>query len=121
MSRLLVTGSRHGWDHDVLYAALLNARLAFDDPFPVLVHGAAPGVDSQAARIWQDWGLPVEPHPADWSMGHKAGPIRNKEMVDAGADIALAFVSPDSRGTVDCLKRLRAAGVHTLVLEGAPE
>jgi hypothetical protein len=61
--------------------------------------------------------VPPEPYPADWSFGKSGGPVRNQKMVDAGADVCLAFPLPDSTGTVDCMERARIAGIPTLVFE----
>lgn len=113
MNRLLITGTRKGWDHQILTDALTDAllRLGTGDG-TVLVHGAAPGVDRQAAYIWKGWGLEDEPHPAQWEAhGKAAGPIRNQEMVDLGADLCLAFIHPDSVGTVHCARIAEAAGI----------
>jgi len=117
MKRLLITGSRYGWDEDALKQALFDALRELGTEDTILVHGAAPGVDAQAATIWQNWGLQDEPHPADWSIGKKAGPLRNQEMVDLGADLCLAFPAVDSRGTRHCLGAAQTAGIPTVVYE----
>lgn len=114
VKRLLITGTRHGWDETELKEALADAHRQLNQPgeSAVLVHGAAPGVDSQAAVIWQLWGFETEAHPADWSLhGKAAGPIRNQEMVDLGADLCLAFVAADSRGTRHCASAAEEAGI----------
>jgi hypothetical protein len=86
----------------------------------VLVHGDCPtGVD-EWINTWGDEAADifVEAHPADWSKhGGWAGPIRNKDMVDAGADICLAFPKGESRGTRGCTKLAEKAGIATLVTE----
>lgn len=58
-----------------------------------------------------------DPHPADWSKGKMAGPIRNRHMASLGADYGLAFPTPVSRGTRGCIKELEKVGIPTLVLE----
>lgn len=119
MNRLLITGTREGWDHDHLERVL---REHYEVLQPrngspvVLVHGDAAGVDREAAAIWSAHGLPTEAHPADWgNLGKSAGPIRNSIMVNLGASQCIAFVSPRSIGTHDCIKKALAAGipVHT--------
>ena len=59
MTRILVTGSRNGWNYqqlkDALDDALKNISWHPHMPSPILVHGNAPGVDKQAAAIWQSW------------------------------------------------------------------
>lgn len=114
MKRLLVTGSRHGWDEHVLHVVLDVAYTLLNDEAGdevVLVHGAAPGVDTQAAAYWAAQGRPVEAHEALWrERGPAAGPIRNSEMVAAGADLCVAFGS--GRGTSDCASKAEAAGIE---------
>lgn len=86
-----------------------------------IVHGAAPGADSMAARIALDLHFQVEAHAANWEKhGRAAGPIRNKEMVEAGADAVFAFVDKplaESRGTANCVKQAREAGIPVYVIE----
>lgn len=109
--RILITGSRD-WT-DVPFIARMLAIAARLHPGAVLVHGDCRGADRIAAQIWIRWGLPTEPHPADWSRGRAAGPIRNAEMVKAGADLCLAFLLPGSRGAVHCAHLAEQAGITT--------
>lgn len=113
MTRILVTGSRHFDDLETMVDALNQAWLDLGKPVkPTLVHGAAKGADAMAAGLWKLWGWPTEAHAARWDeLGKKAGIVRNAEMVALGADLALAFPLPDSRGTVDCMRRAQAAGI----------
>lgn len=110
--RILVTGSRRWTDTKLIHEVLEPWFTSHPDA--VLVHGAAVGADTIAKNIWVSFGGKVEPHRADWSKyGKAAGPIRNREMVEAGADVCLAFMLPDSTGTADCVKRAKAAGIKT--------
>lgn len=125
MKRILVTGTRHGWNYaelrDALDTALADSGWTPDFLPPVLVHGDAPGVDRQAAAIWSAWGFPTEAHPADWEgQGRKAGPLRNEEMVSLGADLCLAFVHPTSRGTLDCIRRAKRDGIPVIIYKPTP-
>lgn len=115
MKRILVTGSRDWADWESIREVLEEYRYG---DF-VLVHGGARGADSVAERIWLDWGLPVERHPADWEThGRMAGPIRNRKMVSLGADVCLAFPFGDSRGTRGCIKEAERAGIPVMIVEG---
>lgn len=112
--RILVTGSRKWTDRERIRMALLWAWCELGcEPDCVLVHGDCPtGADALAAEIWSLAHLPVEAHPADWeNLKRAAGPIRNQEMVNLGADLCLAFPLPESRGTFDCMKRAERAGI----------
>lgn len=102
--RFGVTGGRD-YDDVTTVADVLSAL-----PNAVLVHGAASGADTLAARHWAGLGRPTEPHPADWTThGKAAGPLRNQEMVDSHLDLLIAF--PGGRGTADMVRRAEAAGV----------
>lgn len=111
--RILITGSRNWTDHKrVLYAMEQAAK---DVPLNevVIVHGACPtGADAIANKIAIGSSVRVERYRADWAKyGKAAGPIRNQEMVDLGADLCLAFFLGESRGTKDCSDRAERAGI----------
>lgn len=123
VSRILVTGSRNWTDRDAVFNALTDVLTECGHPADaVVVHGACPtGADRMADEIWSGFlGYPVERHPADWSrFGRGAGPRRNQEMVDLGADLCLAFLVPGSRGTADCVTRAERAGIPVRKFEAA--
>lgn len=74
----------------------------------------------------------AEPHPADWfrdcdeNCQHRprrrgercpaAGPLRNQHTVDLGADKCIAAPTEGSRGTWDCVRRAKAAGIPVRVV-----
>jgi hypothetical protein len=128
MVRILITGSRE-WPYEWMVGAQIANFIANGlDRIPtvdglddiVVVHGDCPtGVD-HFADIWaQDHIVPlggtIERHPANWDRyGRAAGPKRNQEMVDLGANICLAFPMPGGRGTQDCIRRARKAGIKVI-------
>lgn len=111
--RLLVTVSRTWKDADTAEHWLREAWLALrSDPYCVLVSGHAGYTDDECdlllESIWTKYGLPVEPHAANWmgpcgpecALGHRkqnrtgsycpaAGYRRNQAMVDSGANLCL--------------------------------
>lgn len=114
--RVLITGSRDWTDQFLIQYALdyidHKARTA---SFPVactLVVGKCRGADQIGEEIARRLGWEIDPFPANWSQhGAAAGPLRNQEMVDSGADVCVAFPLGASRGTRDCIARARAAGI----------
>lgn len=90
-------GSRRWHDR----AAIEHRLSELPDPGSVtIVHGNAAGADRIAHQEAQKAGLLVEAHPADWEQyGKSAGPRRNIEMADLGADLCIAFWDGRSTGT----------------------
>lgn len=149
---VLVTGSRHA---DESHHPLIMERLAEavhpHQPWPtrpgvrlVLRHGAAPGVDTIAARIAESWGWLLNQHTADWAhcaedcppRSHRklsldgfmycplAGPRRNKVMVDMlpRPNAVVAFpdrdATPGKSGTLQCLLYAIRQGLHIASVDG---
>lgn len=114
--RVLVTGSRNWTDSAVVKAQLTDLASRRREHM-TLVHGAAKGADTIAASLADHMGWDVEAFPAEWDrFGRRAGPVRNQLMVDHGADICLVFPLPDSRGTWDCVRRAKAAGIPLVIV-----
>ena len=125
--RVIVTGSRHYPHQEAVWEALYQRH---SDELTV-VHGACPTGADLHAHQWffraESVGAIEEPHPAQWetctpACYHRpgktcpaAGPRRNQEMVDLGADICLAFPWGESRGTMDCVRRARKAGIPVVI------
>lgn len=112
--RILITGSRYWTDYGAIYDAIRNETRG--NRHVTIIHGGASGADHLAGLVAQNLGLKSEEYPAQWQFhGKSAGPIRNQEMVDDGADICLAFPTAKSIGTWDCVRRAKAAGIPVKV------
>ena len=88
----------------------------------VVVTGACPtGADALAEK----WAFlryhTVKRFHADWEKhGKAAGPIRNREMVEWVAEresYAVAFWDGKSRGTTDCIRRIRERKIPLKVVK----
>lgn len=127
-SRVIVTGSRTWSDAQVIRLALNEVLEDFPRPW-VLVHGGNGmrraggyygdqplGADAISDSIWRTWGRPVEVYWARWDeLGRAAGPIRNRRMVNDGADLCLAFPLGESRGTYSTIALAEAADIPVRV------
>lgn len=113
--RILVTGSRAWTDGVVISNALWDAWTQFGKGDATLVSGACrTGADAIAEGLWRAAGLTVERYPAAWDRyGKRAGFIRNREMVEAGADLCLAFILGESRGASMTAQLAEEAGIET--------
>jgi hypothetical protein len=108
--RVIITGSRN-WEDRAAIERILD-RLWVRDQATVIVHGGCPtGADAMAEEIWSAKGGITEVHPADWSAGRAAGPIRNQMMVNMGADWCVAFIRNSSPGASGCAEMARRAGI----------
>jgi hypothetical protein len=130
MFRLLITATRHDIDPEFVWMPLW--QMVHKHEALVIVHGDCPTGGDALAQQWvdlpgQQWNTGVkgrrngheverlviaERHPANWEYyGKWAGPVRNQEMVTAGADACFAWPADDSRGTYDCMARAYRAGI----------
>lgn len=90
----------------------------YDDGGNVTAWSATPTtfVGDTPGEVCED--LPVEGHPAEFGPnGRVLGPERNARMVALGADECPAFPLPSSRGTRNCIRLAREAGITVTVYE----
>jgi hypothetical protein len=130
---ILVTGSRSvAWDVATPVQNMLDEQLAkwqvqyvsnvvlFHGGCPDHMHSDYSSVDMVADR-WAR-ATRVQPFQADalWGeYGNAAGPTRNQDMVTVAKGliaggwrgVALAFPTKDSKGTWDCVERIKAAEI----------
>ena len=111
--RVLVTGSRNWTNRAAITSALLGVEsLEGWDVDTVVIMGDAQGADDMARQAAISLGYSVEVHKASWhKYGKRAGPDRNQRMVNAGANLCLAFPLAESKGTWDCVRRAAEAGI----------
>jgi hypothetical protein len=128
--RVLVTGWRDWPDthRGVIWRTLVevtgppsdHALRAGLTPAVIVVHGACPYGDVDLYAHQRADHVPsaaVEAYPAERGpRGQILGPARNSRMVNAGADVCLAFPGPNSRGTWDCVRKAVDADIPTHVL-----
>lgn len=113
--RVLVTGSRSWREMDTVTTALDWVAGRSQDPV-VLVAGGAKGADTMAESWARNRGFSVEIHRPDWSTGRAAGIRRNEAMLDAGADLVVAFWDGESRGTSHCISKARERGMKVWIV-----
>lgn len=117
--RVLVAGSLHWPDHEVLRHTL---RAYYSCPEDVLVCAAeARGVPGQAQALWEDWGGTVERHSVDapalrgLSMAARRE-RRDAAMVASDIQMALIFLYRIGRDSSRCGRLATQAGITTNVL-----
>lgn len=109
--RVLVCGGRNFSDVARLKEVL--EAIHKDRGIGTIVHGAARGADTLAAKWAMAKGIIEERHPARWSIhGKAAGPIRNTAMIESGVDLAVAF--PGGAGTSNMIELTKKYGVDII-------
>lgn len=118
--RVLVCGGRDWEDEAAVCGELEEFReeLGMFGDRMLIVHGYCPtGADHFSKAYAVRNGLDQEPHPADWDAHGKAsGPIRNREMAKAGAEVCFAFWDGKSKGTLDMIKQATAHGIPVRIV-----
>lgn len=120
---VIVTGGRH-YEHQGRVWSQLDDVRGRSRHMTLIVGDCPYGAD----KLARDWfakrrdvrgeiagtsDLAIHIYKANWSLhGTAAGPIRNKAMVDAGADLVLAFSG--GRGTASTIRLARAAGIPVI-------
>lgn len=108
--RVVIAGSRYFNDYS-LFCSVVNkclSRIRFEYDL-IILSGHCPGTDIMAERYAAENGFELEIFPADWSLGRRAGPLRNKQMIDA-ADYAIAFPG-DGPGTHSLIEFAKQKGI----------
>jgi len=110
--RILICGDRNWNDVDFIFKQLKT--MPSDT---IVIEGEARGADKQSAIAAELCGMKIERYPAKWSeYGRAAGPIRNKEMLNAKPNIVWAFHDDleNSKGTANMMAQATTAGISTI-------
>jgi hypothetical protein len=115
---IIITGTRE----DPFAEQLLNIdrRLALLPEGSLIRVGDSSGIDAYVKKAIDETftHLRYSEYKANWEkFGNKAGPIRNQEMVDCGADECWAYPNLNgiSKGTWNCIHKAKAAGIPVTV------
>jgi hypothetical protein len=123
MAILVVTGSAWLDKTDVPFIRSKLDEAKSKTTGLIVMHGGATGADEVADEWCEDNGVYSLCVKALWkARGQKAGRERNEFMVTQAKGLAIihhtfayAFPAPESKGTLDCVKRLRNANIETTV------
>ena len=113
--RVLICGGRSYNDWERFISAMDEVYRT--NTIDLVIHGAATGTDSMADR-WAGYArINQMAFPADWKkFSRSAGPKRNQQMLDEGKpDLVVKF--PGGKGTEDCVRRAKLAGIAVKVVE----
>lgn len=120
--RVIVRGSANWADQGEVFESL-NRLYLQRGPF-VLVHGAGATGSDHAVQVWmqtagQSLGCFEVPHPADFEQhGKHARSIRDKGLVDIGADLVLVFSTPGDEEAQQVVDLAKEAGIPVQEVTG---
>ena len=72
----------------------------------VIISGTANGADKLGERYALEHDYKIWRFPADWSLGRKAGPIRNEKMSE-NANACIVFWDGQSRGSKNMIENAK--------------
>lgn len=114
--RVLVCGGRHYDSKSIVWSVLDQLQPDFVIHGDCHVREGDKWVRSGADRWADEWafsrGIPVARVPADWSIGRRAGPIRNMHMLKLQPTLVVAF--PGGNGTDSMVRFARRSSVRVL-------
>lgn len=84
------------------------------DRIEEIVSGVARGIDNLGEQLAEKRGLEISKFPADWSVGRKAGHLRNADMAKY-TDIAIVLWDGRSKGTRNMIEQMRKVKKPCLV------
>ena len=124
--RVIIAGSRSFNDYEFLKTNCLNIfrqlkAEGYDTKRETLeiISGTAKGADKLGEQFAEEFNLKVVRFPADWSLGKKAGFIRNRQMAlyakeDNG--VLIAFWDGVSKGTKSMINLANKHGLRVFVV-----
>ena len=115
---IIIAGSRDFTDYEIVKKSLKNFLVSKQtSDKPTIICGMARGADMLGYRLAKEFNLPLKEFPADWSIGKKAGYIRNEQMAKYaykhGNGVLLAFWNGISRGTEWMIKLAKKYKLET--------
>ncbi|WP_213279298.1 DUF2493 domain-containing protein [Chryseobacterium indologenes] len=80
-----------------------------------IVSGGAKGTDFLGERYAVESGYKLSKFLANWDLGPKAGPIRNRQMAEY-TDALIAFWDGESKGTLNMIKVAKELGLKMKIV-----
>jgi hypothetical protein len=118
--RIIIAGCRYFNDYGRLKLEFVQTvqewRKEYNFDSLTIISGGAKGTDALGEKLAKNYFLPLEVYQADWSLGPKAGPIRNGIMASKATHL-IAFPSKSSTGTRDMIRQATQKGLIIKIIE----
>lgn len=103
--KIVICGGRNNFITNQGYDKLIRIHNRFK--FTEIITGGAKGIDTCAANWAVKNSIKSTIVKPDWSLGRKAGPLRNTEMLKMIEDQGLLITFKGGFGTLDCNKQAK--------------
>lgn len=116
--RVIVAGGRDFTDYRLL-CNTLNNLLSDKLKQVTIISGTAKGADSLGERFAKFNNVKLKQFPADWSIGKRAGYIRNEQMAKyaaQGKGVLIAFWDNKSKGTKNMINIAKNYGLEVHII-----
>lgn len=116
--RVIVAGGRDFTDYRLL-CNTLNNLLSDKLKQVTIISGTAKGADSLGERFAKFNNVKLKQFPADWSIGKRAGYIRNEQMAKyaaQGKGVLIAFWDNKSKGTKNMIDIAKNYGLEVHII-----
>lgn len=117
--KMLICGGRHFCDYTLLESVADKVVKDYDFSQIEIVSGHCIGADRLCEEYARRRNFAVKIFPAEWkNYGKRAGPIRNKQMIDYIAafedKVVIAFTSPNTKGTKNTIALAQKANIRVI-------
>lgn len=118
--RIVISGSRDFNNYEVIESKILDiiGKLNSNNSMEI-ISGGCRGVDKCAEMFAYRNGFKFTEFPADWSLGKRAGYLRNKQMAEYASElngILIAFWNMKSKGTKMMIDLARRYGLDIYII-----
>lgn len=120
--KILICGGRHFCNYALLENVADNVIKGQDFSEIEIVSGHCIGADRMGEEYAKRHDYALKIFPAEWEKyGKRAGPIRNKQMIDYIAEfenkIVIAFTSLNTKGTKNTIALAKKANIRVIETE----
>jgi predicted Rossmann fold nucleotide-binding protein DprA/Smf involved in DNA uptake len=119
--RIIISGSREFNNYEIIENKILDIIGKLNSNNNVeIVSGGCRGVDKCAEMFAYRNGYEFTEFPADWSLGKRAGYLRNKQMAEYASESVngtlISFWNMKSRGTKMMIDLARQHGLDVYII-----
>lgn len=119
--RIIISGSRDFNNYEVIESKILDiiGKLNSNTSSIEIISGGCRGVDKCAEMFAHRNGYEFTEFPADWSLGKRAGYLRNKQMAEYASElngVLIAFWNMKSKGTKMMIDLARRYGLDVYII-----